>query len=428
MTLLLLGGSCVIPGVHLELNGFTSRIAALAFLPAMKTVSDFEEEGGDSIDDVTSWVSVCPGGLWAVRRKRTVDRGMGDETPKMGSLCRVKVWLRTGGTAVEGQCLPHTGEAEPEQADAPTLTQLLSHPRSQDTVLQVPLNTWVVLRLGEGQCDVIEGCVEGIRERERCELLVSALNGDSKPQPGQVSAQGCAESEQSGGQRPGTDTAKGQDQHPCSPLLYSVELHSFTPGRESWEMGAAEKWQWVQEHRERGGHRFREGDLWGAADCYSRALKLLITLRGERGDEAVGPKEEEEGNVPEGGGEGGGGAQSDPQTGACKTTPTARERDTVRAGLHANMALCQLKLCQPGHAQRSSKRATELDPASAKAWYRLGQACSRTGELGQARAALRKVLDLQPGSATALRGLREVGAKEKEQDTKLGHRLSKMFS
>lgn len=59
---------------------------------------------------------------------------------------------------------------------------------------------------------------------------------------------------------------------------YRLELHSFSPGKESWEMTSAEKWTWVKAHKERGSQRFGKGDVWGASDCYCRAVKLLITL------------------------------------------------------------------------------------------------------------------------------------------------------
>ncbi|XP_064162581.1 FK506-binding protein-like [Anguilla rostrata] len=424
----------------------------------MKTVCDWEAEGGDCGGDVTSWVSACPGGFWKVFRKRTSERGTGDQTPKMGSLCRVRVREKAEESAEAlGRSLPCAGkDGEPTNAHGHASTQATLLLRSTTTVLQVPLDTWVLLRLGEGQCDVIEGCLEGMKEEEMCELLVCALNADSRPRPGpgQLSSMSAPDSKGEG--EGNAEQHPGTGQLPADPLHFMVELQSFTPGRESWEMSTSEKWEWVKKQRERGGQRFREGDLWGAADCYSRALKLLITLKGEKGGGETDRKEgggemegEEKKNVPEGGVEGGSGgdgeniegqrggvggegAQKDPAMAikkyAQEKIPLDDEYNVVRAGLHSNMALCQLKLGQPAKAQRSSARATELDPASTKAWYRLGQACCQIGELGMARTALRKVLELQPGSPSALKALREVGVQEKEQDTKLGHRLSKMFN
>lgn len=43
-------------------------------------------------------------------------------------------------------------------------------PRCPDSVLQVPLGEWTTLRLGEGQCDITEACVEGMRAGEKCEV------------------------------------------------------------------------------------------------------------------------------------------------------------------------------------------------------------------------------------------------------------------
>lgn len=43
-------------------------------------------------------------------------------------------------------------------------------PRCLESVLQVPLGNWTVLRLGEGQCDVTESCVERMTAGEECEV------------------------------------------------------------------------------------------------------------------------------------------------------------------------------------------------------------------------------------------------------------------
>lgn len=46
-------------------------------------------------------------------------------------------------------------------------------PRCLESVLQVPLGNWTVLRLGEGQCDVTESCVERMRAGEECEVSLA---------------------------------------------------------------------------------------------------------------------------------------------------------------------------------------------------------------------------------------------------------------
>ncbi len=45
-------------------------------------------------------------------------------------------------------------------------------PRQDNSVLQVPLGEWITLRLGEGQCDVTEACVERMTAGEKCEVRV----------------------------------------------------------------------------------------------------------------------------------------------------------------------------------------------------------------------------------------------------------------
>ncbi|KAJ8259984.1 hypothetical protein GJAV_G00175740 [Gymnothorax javanicus] len=397
----------------------------------MKTACDWEAEGCGYSSDVTSWVSACPGGFWNVSRKRTSERGTGDQTPKMGSLCRVRVWGK-GEESVQD-----SGQRWPGPEEDGGLANAYNHASTQDapllrsptTVLQVPLDACIILRLGEGQCDVIEGCIEGMKAGETCELLVSPLDANSRPRPGpgQPSSMCAQDSKGQVKEEENVEQHTRTERLPADPSHFLVELQSFTPGCESWEMSATEKWEWVKEQRERGGHRFREGDLFGAADSYSRALKMLITLKGERisgeTDQERDSSEvgrEQKKNVPEGGVEMGSGGDGD-------EIPSQDGYNLVRAGLHSNLGLCQLKLGQPARAQKSCARATELDPSSAKAWYRLGQACFQIGELGMARTAFKKVLELQPGSSSALKALREVGALEKEQDTKLGHRLRQVL-
>lgn len=232
------------------------------------------------------------------------------------------------------------------------------------------------------------------------------------------------------------DGSKGECTHDnCAE--YTLELHSFTPGKESWEMTSGEKWMWVKSHKERGRERFGKSDMWGASDSYCRAMKLLVTLterrNGQREREKDIKEEEEEEDT-----EGGSTAVVDDDKGEHSKElqdvteqdhiPTEEEYMNLKSELHSNLSLCQLKLNQPAKARASSLNATQLDPASTKAWYRLGQASLLVGELQDARRAFEKVLELQPNSASARQALNQVNMKEKEVDNKLGQRLSKMFT
>uniref|UniRef100_A0A8C8F6N9 FK506-binding protein-like n=2 Tax=Oncorhynchus tshawytscha TaxID=74940 RepID=A0A8C8F6N9_ONCTS len=355
----------------------------------MMTSQAAETEG----DKITSWVSVCPRGLWEVCQRRKRGAGptdpSGDVYPGIGSLCQVRVQRQGEPTAdPELSLKPDLPIAVLSDAQVPPLQ------RSQGTMLQVPLGDWIILRLGEGQCDITEGCVEGMRAGEKCEVMLTPL----------------------------TDRLRGGEEEqkragPDQSLCITVELQSFSPGHESWQLSAGEKWGWVMSHKQRGGDRFRAGDMWGAADSYSRAIKLLITLklhtRGE-GEEMTLIEEEEEDEETE---------KKD-----SLEAPTDRQYRSTKASLYSNLSLCQLKLGQWSRARGCASRSTLLEPQGLKAWYRLGQANLEAGELEEADRAFRKLQELQPDSPSALRGLREVGRRERETNSRLGQRLGKMFS
>nr|XP_046252079.1 FK506-binding protein-like [Scatophagus argus] len=359
------------------------------------------DDGGHDGVCVTSWISVCPRGLWKVQLKRTGEGiqqtpvNSGDDAscpssywPRLGSLCRVRVRLKAERVEEESSVCEKGNE---KVSDTEATEEVASaFPRCQDSVLQVPLGDWTTLRLGEGQCDITETCMERMKAGEKCEILISPVeNGPDVPHPAEENL----------------------------PLCVTVELKTFTPGKESWEMAPGEKWEWVKSHKERGGVRFRSGDVWGAADSYSRALRLLITLYGHvREVKTKGQERETE-------------EQRDTNTGdKTQCLPSADEFQITKAELHSNLSLCQLKLNQPEQAKASAAKATQLEPSGAKAWYRLGQACQMVNELEEARQAFRKLLELQPDSPAALKALKNIASKEKETNAQLGLKLSKMFS
>lgn len=86
--------------------------------------------------------------------------------PRLGSLCRVRVRLKADMDEVESLV------SENEKLSVTEMTEVgaVAFSRSQDSVLQVPLGDWTTLRLGEGQCDVTEVCLERMRAGEKCEV------------------------------------------------------------------------------------------------------------------------------------------------------------------------------------------------------------------------------------------------------------------
>ncbi|XP_020785679.1 FK506-binding protein-like [Boleophthalmus pectinirostris] len=335
-------------------------------------------------EEAISWVSVCPRGLWRVQQRQihksisNHDAGM-HQCPRMGSICQVRIHLQTGTGA--DQCVV------PDEGGQRCTQSLEAH--SEDTaftrclsaVLQVPLSQWTTVRMGEGQCDITEACLERMNCGDKCEIQLSPL----------VYSEVNAESDQ--------------------PFNVTVELGTFTPGKESWELSSEEKMDWVRSLKNRGTVWFRSGDMWGAADSYSRALKLLITLYGLI---KVAKTQEQ--------------ASEGIQSPSESLVPSAKEYNTIKAELHSNLSLCQIKLKQPERAKVSASKATELDPGGAKAWYRLGQACQMLNELEESKRAFKKLLEIQPDSSAAIKALKDVAIKEKETNKALAHRLSKMFS
>ncbi|XP_037376741.1 FK506-binding protein-like [Talpa occidentalis] len=162
-----------------------------------------------------------------------------------------------------------------------------------------------------------------------------------------------------------------------------LTLASFTQGRDSWELEASEKEALAKEERARGTELFRAGNPEGAARCYGRALRLLLTL---------------------------------PPPGSPE-----------RTALHANLAACQLLLGLPLLAAQSCDRVLEREPDHLKALYRRGVAQAALGNLDKAIADLKKVLALDPQNRAAQEELGKVIIKAKKQDEGLAQGLRKMF-
>lgn len=166
--------------------------------------------------------------------------------------------------------------------------------------------------------------------------------------------------------------------------LAKLRLDSFTDGRDSWELEAVEKEALAKEEHRRGTELFQAGNPQGAARCYGRALRLLLTLP------PPGPPE--------------------------------------RTILHANLAACQLLLGHPELAAQSCDRVLEREPGHLKALYRRGVAHAALGDLEKATADLKKVLAVDPKNRAAKEELGKVIIQGKIQDAGLARGLRKMFS
>lgn len=96
-----------------------------------------------------------------------------DYCPKLGSLCQVRVQLQSNGDEAEES----VSEQRLDELPGTDLKEFVDKPflRNQDSLLQIPLGEWTVLKLGEGQCDIIESCLEGMKAGETCQVKITKV-------------------------------------------------------------------------------------------------------------------------------------------------------------------------------------------------------------------------------------------------------------
>ncbi|XP_062456767.1 FK506-binding protein-like, partial [Rhea pennata] len=99
--------------------------------------------------------------------------------------------------------------------------------------------------------------------------------------------------------------------------------------------------------------------------------------------------------------------------------PLAPERAGLKADLHANLALCQLRLGLPAPAADNCAKALALRPGHLKARYRRGLAAAALGDLEAAADDLAAVARARPGDGDARRELQRVGRRARERDARL---------
>lgn len=97
--------------------------------------------------------------------------GISSDCPRLGSLCQVRVRLKVEHEA-ENVVFENRNEAITIQCEQPfsEITETTTFSRRQDSVLQVPVGDWTIIRFGDGQCDITEACVEKMRAGETCEV------------------------------------------------------------------------------------------------------------------------------------------------------------------------------------------------------------------------------------------------------------------
>lgn len=178
----------------------------------------------------------------------------------------------------------------------------------------------------------------------------------------------------------------------CAGLACGLRLEGFDRPGDSWRLSSEEKWELVGRHREAGNELYRAGQAPRAARRYAKALRLLVTLRGE---------------LPAGRGE------------------SEYQRD--KAKLHANLAAAQIKAGQHANAVSNCTKALEAEPGSVKCLYRRGLALSALRRFGPAREDLREALRLEPGNSAVRRELRVVRERLRFDQHEEAGAMSKLF-
>ena len=197
---------------------------------------------------------------------------------------------------------------------------------------------------------------------------------------------------------------------PGATVSYTVTLQSFQRGKAVWEMGAGELLTLARRHKDRGTQLFREGGARAAAVCYSRAVMLALALP----------------PAPTAGGMGERGAGSEEKGAGSEVG--AEEQEELTVALFLNLAACQLKLRQNGHAFENCSRVLQLRPGCVKALYRRGVAAMHMGDLARAEGDLREAGRLEPGSRAVREQQRELARRRQLQDARLSDALKSMFT
>lgn len=173
---------------------------------------------------------------------------------------------------------------------------------------------------------------------------------------------------------------------PGSSISYTLHVRSFKRSKECWEMADGELLLLAQQQKDRGTRLYKEGDIRGAAVCYSRGAQYVIPIK-----------------------------------------PGTEERERLRVALFLNLAACQLKLGQNTHVVDNCSKVLAQEPNNVKALYRRGVASKNIGDLDQAWEDLLAARRLEPGNRAVQEQLREVGRRRQVQDAKLGNALKSMF-
>ncbi|CAL1592300.1 unnamed protein product [Knipowitschia caucasica] len=173
-------------------------------------------------------------------------------------------------------------------------------------------------------------------------------------------------------------------------LEYKIKLTAFEKAKESWEMNTLEKLEQSAIVKEKGTQYFKEGKYKQASVQYKRIVSWL---------ENESALQEEDEKVAK----------------------------ALRLAAHLNLAMCYLKIQEPGPALENCDKAMNLDSTNEKALFRRGEALFAMKEFDKAKDDFQKVIQLYPSNKAAKSQVALCQKSMKEQHEKDKRIYANMF-
>lgn len=176
-----------------------------------------------------------------------------------------------------------------------------------------------------------------------------------------------------------------------SPLIYEVEMVSFTKEKESWEMSTPEKIEAAAKRKEEGNAVFKAGKYERASKRYEKAVKFV---------EYDSTFNEEE----------------------------KKQAKALKITCNLNNAACKLKLKDYKQAEKLCTKVLELDGNNVKALYRRAQAYIQLADLDLAERDIKKALEIDPDNREVKMEYRLLKEKVREYNKKDAQFYGQIFA
>ena len=177
---------------------------------------------------------------------------------------------------------------------------------------------------------------------------------------------------------------------PDTTLVYEVKLNTFEKAKESWQLDADAKLEQAKIFKEKGTKHFKHEKYEIASTRYQKVIDFLeheISLKGEA---------------------------------------EVERKSLLQAG-RLNLALCYLKLQKWMDARTVCDKAIEESAATAKAWFRRGEAQLALNDCEAAKKDFEKSLELEPDNKAAKNKVVVCQQKIKAQKDKEKRTFANMF-